>query len=198
MTDVAAFDVDGTLTVSDTVVPFLTAVAGRARVGAALSRSALRWPGDRDRVKAGLVRRTLAGVDAHRLASVGAEVASTVVAQRLRPVVLGRLRWHLDAGHTVVLVSASLRPYLDPLAAALGVAHVLCTELVVDADGRCTGELLGANCRGVHKVERLREWASPEDRVVAAYGDARSDGPMLSMADEGWWVRSGRLVRAGA
>jgi len=198
VTDVAAFDVDGTLTVRDTVVPFLTAVAGRRRVGAALGWAALRSPGDRDRMKAGLVRRTLAGVDAQRLATIGAEVAASVVEHRLRPVVLGRLRWHLDAGHTVVLVSASLRPYLDPLAAALGVAHVLCTELVVDADGRCTGALLGPNCRGVHKVERLREWASPQDRIVAAYGDARSDGPMLTMADEGWWVRSGSLMRAGS
>jgi phosphatidylglycerophosphatase C len=197
MPAIAAFDVDGTVTDSDTVLPYLRAVAGTSRVLTALGWSVLRTRGDRDAVKAGIVRRALAGVPAARLDEVGRAVAGDVVARRLRPTVVGRLRWHLGQGHTVVFVSASLRPYLDPLAAALGVQAVLCTELALDAQGRCTGELVGANCRGAEKVRRLEAWMAPGDHLVAAYGDARSDASLLAAADEGWWVRGGMLERDG-
>jgi phosphatidylglycerophosphatase C len=196
--EVAAFDVDGTLTRSDTVVPYLATVVGWPRVLVALSWAIVRGAGRRDAVKARLVRATLTGVGGERLRVAGEAMAERMLGARANPAVLGRLRWHLDAGHTVVFVSASLRPYLEPLARTLGVHHVLCTEIHVDADGRCTGRLDGPNCRGREKLRRLQDWLAPGDRLVAAYGDAASDEPLLAAAEEGWWVRRGRLERAVA
>ena len=70
---------------------------------------------------------------------------------------MSRLRWHQREGHTVAFVSASLGCYLRPLAERLGVEHVLCTELEVGTGDRLTGRMMGSNCRGQAKVDRLAE-----------------------------------------
>ena len=77
------------------------------------------------------------------------------------------LRRHVDAGDTVVLVSASFEVYLRPLAALLGAHDVLAVRLEVDADGILTGRLDGPNCRGPEKVVRLHEWLDRERRQDA-------------------------------
>ena len=46
----------------------------------------------------------------------------------LRADTVSRLRWHQRMGHRIVLVSASLSPYLRPLGRRLGVDAVLCAE----------------------------------------------------------------------
>jgi HAD superfamily phosphoserine phosphatase-like hydrolase len=48
---------------------------------------------------------------------------------------------HRAAGYATVLVSGSFRPCLEPLAAHLGASEILCTEPLLDPDGRLTGEV---------------------------------------------------------
>jgi len=188
---VAAFDVDGTLTKRDCVVPFLVRVAGWPRVLAA----SLRHPvllvatslgrGDRDRLKELVVGRLVRGRQRSALDAAGRTFARDVVAQWLRPDTLARLRWHRERGHQVVLVSASLRAYLEPLAAEVlgGVDAVLCTDVETAADGTCTGRLQGGNCRGPEKSRRLSGWLGDRAATVWAYGDSSGDAELLAMAD---------------
>ncbi|MBQ7826006.1 MAG: hypothetical protein IJ337_06620, partial [Clostridia bacterium] len=50
------------------------------------------------------------------------------------------------------------------------------------ADG-VTGQLIGKNCKGAEKIERIRE-AMGEYTVRAMYtDDARADGPLLKIAE---------------
>lgn len=113
----------------------------------------------------------------------------------MRPDTVARLRWHVRSGHRVVLVSASYRNYLEPLAERLGVEAVLSTELEI-VDGICTGELAGPNCRAAEKVTRLSDWLasrridSPE---IYAYGDSSGDRQMLELSDHPVLVGSRRL-----
>ena len=72
--------------------------------------------------------------------------------------------WHRQAGHRVVIVSASPTVYLDAAGRRLGVDAVLATELEVGADGRLTGRLAGPNCRGEEKVKRLQAWLDGSGR----------------------------------
>jgi phosphatidylglycerophosphatase C len=101
----------------------------------------------------------------------------------------------------VVLVSASLQPYLEVLGDLLEVDAVLCTQLQVH-DGRYTGELLGKNCRGEEKVLRLHHWCTaanlPIDAVKYAYGDSSGDRQMLAAVDNGILVKSIELSRVPA
>lgn len=200
---VAAFDFDGTITRRDTVVPFLAFACGRARVASALAAVspqlalALAGRGSRDDPKEALLRRLLAGHDAAPIAAAGRAFAEQLAddSRRLRADTLEQVRFHRDAGHELVLVSASLSTYLEPLAPHLGFDAVLATTLEVGPDGRFTGRLVGRNCRGPEKVERLRAWmGDPDDEcVIWAYGDSSGDTELLAMAHQPHRVgRAGR------
>jgi phosphatidylglycerophosphatase C len=200
--DVAAFDVDGTLTIRDCVGPFLLRVGGwtgmtRAMLhkpGAALGATARR---DRDRLKELVVGGVLRGRKVATVEALGEEFAERVEADWLRADTLERLRWHQRAGHRIVLVSASLGPYLRPLGRRLGVDDVLCAEPLTAGDEFADG-LDGANCRAQEKVRRLDAWLADrswQDATVWAYGDSAGDRELLARADHPLLVK-GTLVSA--
>lgn len=198
---VAAFDVDGTLTVRDCVAPFLAEVGGRRAVVAALARRPLATVGaavrrDRDRVKELLVGGVLGGRPIGQVERVGEEFAARVHADWLRDDTVSRLRWHQRTGHLVVLVSASLGPYLRPLGRRLGVDDVLCAEPLRSGD-RFGDGLDGANCRAAEKVRRLDAWLAARhlpDAVVWAYGDSAGDRELLARADHPLFVKGLRVT----
>jgi phosphatidylglycerophosphatase C len=186
---VAAFDVDGTLTRSDCVTPFLLRAAG-ARLPLALLRHPVALVHalvrrDRDRLKE-LACAALRGLDGAALDRLGSDFGRIHVSRRLRDDTTSRLRRHRELGHTVILASASLEPYVRPLGELLGVDGFVCTRLELDAAGRVTGRLLGANCRGPEKARRVAEWLAAADLTTAerwAYGDSAGDDEMLAAAD---------------
>ncbi|MEY2975107.1 MAG: hypothetical protein RIR49_1527 [Actinomycetota bacterium] len=189
MTIVAAFDLDGTLTERDCVVPFLTRASGRVRLGRATiggivtSPSALR---SRDRLKA-IGASALRGESLTTVEDLAARFATETVTGWLRTDTLDRLTRHQEAGHLVVIVSASFAVYAEPLGTHLGVDAVLATQLA-SIDGILTGELHGPNCRGPVKVDRLVEWLGTrglrrDEVTLHAYGDSAGDREMLLDAD---------------
>ena len=194
METVAAFDVDKTLTTRDCVVPFLW----RLRGPRLLAGLAPRTPGlfaataarRRDRVKEMVTAAAVRGLPIEAVDRLGAEFEAGFVRRHLRPDTLARLRWHAASGHHIVLVSASFRSYLEPLAKHLGAHAVLSTDVEVDDRGVCTGRLRGANCRGVEKERRLREWLGGERPIVFAYGDSSGDTAMLEFADHPFRITS--------
>ena len=194
--DVAAFDVDGTLTVRDCVKPFLLRVGGWRGVSRALLRKPAASLGaaarrDRDRFKELLVGGVLRGRKVAQVEALGEQFAEQVAAGWLRPDTLARLRWHQRAGHRIVLVSASLGPYLRPLGRHLGVDDVLCAEPLRAGDEFADG-LDGANCRAEEKVRRLDAWLLSQrwqDATVWAYGDSAGDRELLARADHPMLVK---------
>lgn len=199
---VAAFDFDGTLTTADSVVPFLRLLAGRRALLTAAPRRpittlAATVRADRDQLRAIATGAVFRGRPHAEVRSVAERHAADIIASRLRDDTVGRLAWHLARGHEVVIVSASHVEYVVPVAEALGVVDVLATSLEIDGNGRCTGRLLGANCRGREKVRRLEAWWSSRgwrrsEIELWAYGDSAGDAAMLAAADHP--VRVGRSV----
>ncbi len=198
---VAAFDFDGTLSRRDSLLPFLVFVRGAAATARAVVAEGPRFgrvllgKASRDEAKEALLTRLLSGAEAAQLTESGRAFAERLVARGLRPAMRHRLQWHRQAGHRVVIVSASPTIYLTTAGRRLGVDAVLATELEVDTDGRLTGKLAGRNCRGDEKANRLRAWldASAPDRSgqlprLWAYGDSRGDTEMLALADVAVWV----------
>lgn len=182
---VAYFDFDGTLTKSDSLLPFLRFSKGNFGL-AASAMSALPM------LLAYLLRVVSNEVGKERLLSacyrgLGSEAFGTL-AQRfagekiqplLRPEGLERLAWHRAQGHLCVLVSASLEAYLEPWARTQGFHAVLASRLEVH-QGRLTGRFHGRNCYGSEKVERISRWE--QGRAVTrryAYGDSVGDDAML-------------------
>ena len=194
---VAAFDVDGTLTVRDCVRPFLLRVGGWPGISNALLRKPMATLGaaarrDRDRFKELVVGGVLRGRKVAQVEEMGEVFAEQVEAGWLRADTMARLRWHQRAGHRIVLVSASLGPYLRPLGRRLGVDEVLCAEPLRAGDEFADG-LDGANCRAEEKVRRLDAWLTAshlEGATVWAYGNSSGDRAMLARADHPLLVKS--------
>ena len=197
MITVAAFDFDETLTKRDTVVPFLRRFTSTHRFAVSLLPHTLRLlpmatRRDRDRLRALATDivfrdRAVEELDAEA-ASWGVTIAETL----LRADMVARLRWHVEQGHRVVIVTASYEHYVRVVAKVLGDVDVVGTRLEV-ADGRCTGRLDGANCRGPEKLRRLEAWmrANGLDRndvTLYAYGDSSGDRELLAAADHPHWV----------
>ena len=186
----AAFDFDGTITRRDTLVPFLRQVAGHRGFGAAFVAAlpALRAAERREAYKAAVLHRILGGL---RAADLHAEARAygSDLSSRFRPEIVDRIRWHQDEGHEVVIVSASLRAYLDPVVEHLGLDGVCAVELEVDDEGLLTGHMVGANCRGPEKVRRLTDWLGGETPArLWAYGNSSGDRELLAAAQEPTWI----------
>jgi phosphatidylglycerophosphatase C len=197
---IAAFDVDGTLTTRDCFLPFLERVAGRRRVIASVLRRPLASvvaavKRDRDRMKEIVVGGSLRGKRIADVDAVGEQFAQYVLVNWLRPDTMRRLRWHQQAGHRIVLVSASLAVYLRPLALRLGIEDVLCTDSARLGD-RYGDRLLGLNCRAAEKRRRLEQWLEERRFVHAevwAYGNSAGDRELLDRADHAVWVNGATI-----
>lgn len=195
---VAVFDLDGTLSRSDTLLPFLRHARGGTRTSlAVLVHSprvvrALVSAHHRHGAKEALLVRLLRGQDVQALAQTAESFADLVATHRLRPEIVDRVERHRRAGHELVIVSASPELYVEPIGRRLGFDAVLATRLEADPLGRLTGGIAGLNCRGPEKVARLRAWLGDDPSVVYAYGDSAGDRELLASADAAF-----RLGRGG-
>jgi phosphatidylglycerophosphatase C len=195
---IAAFDFDNTLTRRDSVVPFLRRVAGTRRLTTGLVLRAPRvltatLRRDRDALRALASEVALRGVTRAKLESHAADLAAQLIAGGLRDDTVARLRWHVEQGHRVVIVSASYVQYVEAVGAYLGVESILATMVDFDESDRCAGRILGANCRAEEKVRRLSAWMSSigvtrEVATIWAYGDSSGDRALLDFADHPVWV----------
>ncbi|HTT58584.1 MAG TPA: HAD-IB family hydrolase [Acidimicrobiales bacterium] len=204
---IAAFDLDGTLSNGGSVFKWLRFLRGDRATYIASASLALpllvgairsgRWA---DRAKERLFHKLLAGLDLTEVRDRSRIFAVEHFERHGRQSMLSRLRWHLQQGHSVVLVSASPQIYVDMVAEMLETAGGLGTRLAVDARGRLTGSYLGQNCRGKEKMRRLAEWIEETHPhvtpIVYAYGNSRGDRRMLGAATFPFNV--GRLGRLGA
>ena len=183
---IAAFDVDGTLTWTDSFMLFLRFVAGRwGFIGRMIGLIPVFLAyvfrlRDRDATKNLLMTAFLKGISEARFGQYCRDFARVAYPIIVRPDALARLNSHLGVRDDVALVSASLEDYLRPWAATLGVATVLATQVQVRG-GVLTGTMAGPNCRCAQKVARIKAHFG-EAPLVAAYGDSRGDQEMLAAA----------------
>lgn len=185
---VAAFDFDVTMTYRDTFVPFLNRAFGRHKVLATFLRLApdavkvMVGLSDRDDFKRLLVHDLFGGMSVKNLREDGFMHAKEII-NWLRPDALARIRWHKEQNHRLIMVSASLNLYLEPICKELGFDDLLCTCLSIDHNV-FDGGLVGNNCRGVEKLKRLeRLLGDLSCYEIHAYGDSSGDREMLDAAN---------------
>lgn len=187
---VAAFDFDGTLTYTDSFLPFLHAVAGSprfARYMAELTPALLAYKRGRlsnDEAKQRVLTRFLANQEFTFLEQAAQHFVQRRLPYLLRRRALQRLAWHQQQNHRCVLVSASLELYLKPWAAGVGITEVLGSCLELTSTGQVTGRLLGKNCHSEEKIRRLAELLGERSGYrLYAYGDSVGDQALLEYAD---------------
>lgn len=183
----ALFDLDGTLTRRDTLSDLLWRSFGPAACAQGALRLAPHLVGaalgavERDVAKVRLLRHFFRGMRVEIFRALATRYALQHLPALLRPAAEARLNWHLTQGHRVIVVSASAEDWIRPWAEPQGV-EVLATRLA-SRNGRLTGDLAGANCRGPEKVVRIRGLLEPVDyHPIHAYGDTVGDRAMLDLA----------------
>jgi phosphatidylglycerophosphatase C len=201
---VAVFDLDGTLTRRDTLLPFLAA-ALRARPARAwrlwrapFALAAFLVDRDRGRLKGRMIGALLGGLPRADVAALSRRFLDRHGSALLRPEAVAALERHRAAGDYLVLLSASADCYVRDLGARLGFDEVICTELEWRGD-RLDGALASPNRRGEEKtrcVQRLRT-AHPQARF-SAYGNARSDLDHLARVEAGVLVNGSAAARREA
>lgn len=193
--NLALFDFDGTLTERELFGEFLALSVPPVRLALGRLLLAPLVLGYRagllsgSLVRACAVRIGFSGADQARIEAVGRRFSEQVVPDALRPMAMARMRWHLDQGDTVVVVSGAFNVYLTHWCRAQGV-DLLCSSLEAH-DGILTGRYLGAQCVGMEKARRVGERYRLKDyAAVYAYGDTPEDRDMLALANRRWyrWV----------
>ena len=199
---VALFDLDGTLTWHDTLLPFLGGFLRRRPHRALklwrLPLALLRYWQDRDRgtLKSSVIRMLMGG-ERRELLDAWARtfVEELKLKHRFRPLALAVLEAHRTAGDHLILLSASPDLYVPLIGRLLGFERTLCTELQWQGD-RLDGTLKTANRRGEEKLVCLA-WLREQypHMPVIAYGNSASDVEHLREADRALLVNGDNAAR---
>lgn len=95
------------------------------------------------------------------------------------------LQQHRERGDDLLIITATNEFVTAPIAASLGVEHLLATtpELV---DGAYTGRVVGTPCFQAGKVARLKDWLAKTGHNLDNswfYSDSHNDLPLLELVD---------------
>jgi HAD superfamily hydrolase (TIGR01490 family) len=201
---IAIFDLDGTITRRDTLVPLVIRWLARRpwqlpkllRVLPPLVRYL--FDHDRGALKQSLLRATLRGAERTELAAFAENFVRDKIARGCFRDALATVQRHRNAGHYLVLMSASVDFYIPEFGRQLGFDHVISTEVAWQGD-HLDGTLTSANRRGEEKARCLRELlATRDDPESYAYGNSDSDLPHLKLVKHGLLVNGNPAARRQA
>lgn len=105
---------------------------------------------------------------------------------------------HRGLGHTLAIITATNRFISTPIAAELGVPHLIATE-PEEVAGRYTGGVAGAPCFREGKVSKLEAWLAgsvPEETWF--YSDSHNDLPLLTRVQHPVAVNPDEMLAAVA
>ena len=188
----ALFDLDGTLLAGDTDVlwcEFLIdeGILDRETFGAANRDVADRY--GRGEITpaefAAFYAATLAGRSAAQWSPLRERFVASSIAPRVGAASLALVAARRADGDRLVLTTATNRFLTAPIAALLGIADLVATELEVAPTGTFTGRTTGTVNMREGKVARLARWLSDEGLAASSlaeatfYSDSINDLPLL-------------------
>lgn len=188
----ALFDVDGTIIARNSAPLYMRHLR---KTGRARRRDVARTLYYLARYKLGLLdiehaaAVSLEWIRNHDEAATSAD-CRTWYAETIRPYIYPAMKAtvaaHKQAGHLPVLLTSATRYLAEPLAADLGIEHVLVTQLVV-RDGRFTGEAVRPMCYGDGKMYWASRFAEAHGIDLSRsyfYTDSITDLPVLERVGE--------------
>ena len=110
------------------------------------------------------------------------------VLKDIRKTALDLVKSHQDAGDLVAIVTATNEFVTRPVANAFGVSELIAIDLVRDARGEFTGEILGTPSFREGKVTRVQAWLAArnlgwQDVEATFYSDSMNDLPLLEIVN---------------
>ncbi|HVW71187.1 MAG TPA: HAD-IB family hydrolase [Steroidobacteraceae bacterium] len=206
MAQLVVFDLDGTITRRDTLLPYAWGFVVRSKlwrlplllgvfpsvVGYLLRKN------DEGRIKAAFIRCALGGSRRSEIDRWTAQFVPRLLRAGVFNDAMERIAEHRGAGDYLVLMSASTDLYVPVIARQLGFAETICTEVRWNGD-RLDGALTTPNRKGEEKARcftRLREKYSGTS--TTAYGNSSADLPHLRLATHGVLVNGSTRARRRA
>jgi phosphatidylglycerophosphatase C len=186
---IAFFDFDGTITTKDTLLEFIKFSKGQLAFYTGflfhfpwlLAMKLKLMPNQR--VKEKILKHFFAGMNAVDFEAQCNEFYKKVLPSLIRPGAVAEIEKLKNAGAIVVVVSASPELWIQPWTKYMGVELIGSRLDVVNE--KITGKIIGKNCYGAEKVERIKERYRLSDyETVYAYGDTSGDLPMLELAHQ--------------
>lgn len=182
----AFFDMDNTLLRVETGMSWVRFLYRRGELPPRMVAKALYWQAlyklavlDMDTVFTRLVEDLRGDSEAEMIAKCEIWYRDHV-APEVAPAARVAIEHHRQAGHLIVLATGSTQYAARPVAAGVGIEHVLSSELEV-VRGVFTGRP-AAFCFGHHKVALAERWAERHGVDLSAsyfYSDSYNDLPML-------------------
>ena len=116
-----------------------------------------------------------------------ARFMAAVVQKGIQQPALDLVQGHQKAGDALVIVTATNEFVTRPIAHAFGVQELIAIDLVLDARGEFTGDILGTPSFREGKVTRVQAWLAArnlgwQDVETTFYSDSMNDLPLLDMA----------------
>jgi len=202
----AVFDLDGTITRRDTLLPYALGFVVRKRAWR-LPALLLVLPAvlghalglvDRGGLKSAFIRATLGGCRRKDLERWTATFVDRLEAEGLLLQAVQAIQAHARAGDHLVLLSASTDLYVPAVGQALGFQEVICTGVRWDGE-RLVGTLTTPNRRGEEKARCVAALLARHPGVPsAAYGNAASDIAHLKLVEQGVLVNGSAAARRAA
>lgn len=141
----------------------------------------------------------VAGWSVEQVRTIASETMHNVVTPAIYAEARELIAFHHNAGHDVIIISASASHLVDLIAEELGIDQVVATELEVE-DGRFTGEIL-FYCKGDAKAQAITDLAAENNydlSVSYAYSDSATDIPMLQAVGNPIAVNPDRAMKKAA
>lgn len=141
---------------------------------------------DRSRLKESMLKM-VAGRRHDELTERSRKFAAALIRRCLRPGARSVINRHKEAGHLLILVTASMDFYAEEIGRQLGFDAVVGTPSTWDEEDRLTSRLGGENCYGDAKLRHLAARVVELDGKLAqferyAYADHHTDAPLLEWA----------------
>jgi phosphatidylglycerophosphatase C len=183
---IAFFDFDGTITTKDTLLEIIKYRHGQHKFyfGFLLYSHYL------VAYKLGIISNQLAkekvlryffrNMSPEQFQAMADEFARKEIPGLIRPKALDEIRKLKENGAEVVIVSASAENWIREWCRSLQL-QLIATQLE-EKNGRMTGRIVGRNCHGEEKVERIKSRYNLADySEIYCYGDSSGDKPMLEL-----------------
>lgn len=192
MAKLALFDFDGTITSHDSLVQFIrfakgdvAYVLGMIWLSPMLVMYKLKLIPNY-KAKQLMLSYYFKGMDAQKFKKVAEVYSLEHIDSILRPKAMKKIAWHKEQGDKIVIVSASMKCWLEPWCIEHNI-DLISTELEV-IDNKLTGKFSTKNCYGIEKENRVKEvYDLDEYEYIYAYGDSSGDKELLALANESFY-----------
>lgn len=201
----AFFDVDGTLTATNVLMPlalFMKANLPKWRYLLWLGKLTCHIPVyfvadqiDR-RVFVKMFFRQYGGINSEQAKAWHQENFEVLFKPRVYADAIRQIQWHRERGHKIVFVTGGADFVVKPFADWMG-ADLIAARLE-EMDGKFTGRLIGEPLIGEGKARSVLVYADEHKIDLTksyAYGDSKSDAPMLACVGNPVAVNPDRRLR---